>query len=206
MTHNFTDLYTQGLKTRLFRSILVPLLSLGFILTLTGCHDDDDNLPATPQGSIRVLHTSPDAPPVNVKLDGVVAISDLDYAQSSGFVDVDAKDYTIAVEGIIPSGNADVITVPGFTVAEDDRTTIIAADVVASIAPLVVSDSAATPAGTEVALRVVHTSPTAAAAVASVDVYVTAPGISINSISPTFNFAFKEDIDAGALPAGVVQI
>ena len=136
------------------------------------------------KGNIRVIHTSSDAPPVNVKLNGDVAISNLDYANSSGYVSVDADDYNIAVEGIIPGGNIDVITVPGFNVAERSRTTIIATDDVASIAPLVVADSAAKPNGNEVALRVVHASAAADDIVSSVDVYVTGPTDDINSVNP----------------------
>jgi hypothetical protein len=206
MTHNFSGPDKRGLKTRLFHTILVPLLGLGVALGLVGCDHDDDEASPIPQGSVRVLHTSSDAPPVNIKLDGTVAISDLDYGQSTGFASLDAKDYDIVVEGIIPGGNLDVITVPGFTVAENDRTTIIATDVVASITPLVVADSTATPAANEVAIRVVHASPAADTAVASVDVYVTSPGADISNIAPTFNFAFKDNVDAGALPAGPVQI
>ncbi|MGB5427341.1 MAG: DUF4397 domain-containing protein, partial [Gammaproteobacteria bacterium] len=116
MTYKNPQLYSPGLKTRLFQSILLPVIGIAAALTLTGCGggggSDDD--PVT--GSIRVVHASPDAPPVNVKLDGNAAISDLDYAQSTGFVSIAANDYDVAVEGIIPGGNLDVITVPGFTV------------------------------------------------------------------------------------------
>jgi hypothetical protein len=205
MTYKNPQLYNSGLKALLFQSILVPVIAIAAALTLTGCGGDGGNDdPVT--GSIRVVHAAPDAPQVNVKLDGNVAISELDYAQSTGFVKIDAKSYDIAVEGIIPGGNMDVITVPGFTVEKNDRTTVIATDVVASIAPLVVFDSAATPASDEVALRVVHASPAAAAIVAEVDVYVTSPGDDINAASPALSFAFKQDRDAGALPAGLVQI
>jgi hypothetical protein len=205
MIHKTPVLQTKHLKTRLFNSLLLPVVGFAAVLMLTGCgggggNDDPDT------GSIRIVHASPDAPPVNVKLDGSAAISELDYAQSSGFVDIDAKNYDIAVEGIIPGGNLDVINVPGFTVDSNDRTTVIASDVVASIEPLVVFDSAATPANDEVALRVVHASPAAAMIVAEVDVYVTSPGDDINAASPALTFAFKEDRDAGALPAGLVQI
>jgi len=207
MIHETLGLQTKTLKTRLFHSILITITGFLATLTLTGCggSSSNDNT-VTSQGSIRVLHASPDAPPVNVKLDGNVSISDLDYAQSSGFVNVRAKDYDVTVEGIIPGDNVDVIDVVGFTVAKNDRTTVIATDVVASITPIVLSDSDATPASDEVALRVVHASPAAAGLVAAVDVYVTAPGDNINAASPALTFAFQEDVDVGALPADLVQI
>ena len=206
MIHKIPELDTKHLKTRLFHTVLVPVIAFTTALALTGCGSSSNDKPVAKQGSIRVLHASPDAPAVDIKLDGDVAISDLDYAQSTGFVDVAAKDYDITVEGIIPGGNLAVIDVVGFAVAKNDRTTVIATDVVASITPLVVIDSAAMPASDEVALRVVHASPAAAGLVAEVDVYVTAPGDNIDAASPALTFAFKEDIDAGALPAGLVQI
>ena len=206
MSHRYPRRFTTGLRARLLHSMLLPVVGLAATLALSGCGDSDNDDDPVNQGSIRILHTSPDAPPVNIKLDGTVAISDLDYTESSGYVSVDAGTYDIAVDGIIPGGNLEVISVPGFTVAANDRTTVIAADVVASITPLVVSDSNATPAADEVALRVVHASPAAAAIVAAVDVYVTSPGDNINAASPSLSFAFKEDVDAGALPAGLVQI
>lgn len=202
MIQNIPGHTKRSLKVRLARSILFPLLGLGVAVTLTGCDEED----LKPTGEIRVLHTSSDAPPVNVKLNGDVAISNLDYAQSSGYTTVDAKDYTIVVEGIIPSGNMDVITVPDFPIEKDDRTTIIATDNVTDITPLVVSDSAATPAGNEVALRVVHASKAADDIVAAVDVYVTDDCTGLNGKMPAFTFAFKEDVDAGALAAGEVRI
>ncbi len=198
---------TKRTKMRLFHSILLPIIGIAAAVALSGCGgSSNSDKSITQQGSIRVVHASPDAPAVNIKLDGDVAISDLDYAQSTGFVDLVARDYDITVEGIIPGGNVDVIDVAGFAVTTNDRITVIASDVVARITPLVVADSAATPASDQVALRVVHASPAAAGLVAEVDVYVTAPGDDIAAATPALTFAFQEDIDAGALPAGLVQI
>ena len=182
--------------------------ALAAAFTLAGCSDSDDIVltPDTPPSDdtaqLRVIHTSPDAPPVNVKLNTVIAISDLDYAESSGYRTVDAGSSDIAVEAIIPSGNADVITVPGFSLDANGRYTVIAVDNTATIEPLVANESAATPASNEIGIAVVHASP----AVGSVDVYVTAPGVNVTSVDPTFTFDFKGQIDAGALPAGMYQI
>lgn len=207
MTRINREFHGNGLKSRFYQSILASIIGLGVALTLSGCGGSSSNdKPAAKQGSIRVVHASPDAPAVNIKLDGEVAISNLDYAQSTGFVNLEAKDYAITVEGIVPGGNLDVIEVPDFALGKDDRTTILATDVVANITPLVVSDSASTPADDQVALRVVHASPAAAGLVAEVDVYVTAPGDDINAASPALSFAFQDDVDAGALAAGLVQI
>jgi hypothetical protein len=184
--------------------LIAAVIGIGAIVALTGCDSDSESA----QAALRIIHGSPDAPAVNAKLNGAAAIADIDYAESTGYVNVDADTYEIAVEGIIPGGNADVITVPGVDLAQDSRTTIVAVDAVASIEELVVADSAAIPTSDEVALQVLHASPAAEAATGAdgVDIYVTAFGTDINTEMPVFNFSFKDNVDAGALPAGVVQI
>lgn len=176
-------------------------VALGSTLTLTACDDDKADL-FFPKGDLRVIHASPDAPPVNVLLNGKTSIEDLDYAESSGFTRLSTGSYDIQVEGIIPGGNATVISVPDFAIAKNASPTVVAVNTVASIEPIVVEPSAAIPADNEVALVVTHAAPVAGA----VDVYLTAPGDSITGYSPAFNFDFKDSVDAGALSAGLVEI
>lgn len=192
----------NGLLTR----CAMLAFAIGVSSLVVGCSgDDDDDNSASAQ--LRVIHGSPDAPPVNIKIDGEVSISDLGYAESTGYVSVEASvPYDIAVEGIIPGGNQDVITVDDFELAEGDRTTVIAVDAVADIEPLVVSESAAEPGSDEVGVTVVHASPAADGATATVDVYVTDPSTDINSAAPALSFAYREDVDAGTLPAGMVRV
>jgi hypothetical protein len=170
------------------------------IVMLAGCSDDDILRTA----EVRVIHASPDAPPVNIKLDTTTAISDLDYAESSGYQSVPAGQRDVTVEAIIPGGNADVINVPDLTFDTNSRNTILAVDTANNnqIEVLVANESVADPGSNEVAIAVVHASTAANA----VDVYVTAPGTNIANESPTFTFDFKGQVDAGALPAGSYQI
>ena len=132
---------------------------------------------ATP--TLRALHASPDAPPVNIIVDGAAALTEVDYAQGSGFVAVD-QDVNVQVEGIIPGGNAVVIDadlMPDFST----ETTVIAVDTVAAIRPLVItnpSDELITPGSFRA--QVVH----AAASAPAVDVYVTAPGADLTASMP----------------------
>ena len=186
-------------------------VALPLAVFIAGCSDDgnDNSLQFQPvveeppaSGFIQVVHASPDAPAVNVLLNGSAAIEGLDYGETSGFAELDAGSYDIAVEGIIPGGNATVIDVSGFTLEENARPTVIAVGRVADIAPLVVNESAAEPADSEVALTVTHAAPDAP----RVDVYLSAPEDDFASLSPAFAFEFGESIDAGAVTAEPVRI
>ena len=171
-------------------------------LALTACDEDSIRDALFPKGELRVIHASPDAPPVNILLNGDEAIADLDYAQSTGFTKLKPGSYDIQVEGIIPGGNATVIDVPGFEITKESSPTVIAVNTVSSIEPIVVEESASTPEDNQVALVVAHAAPVAGA----VDVYLTAPGDDISGYSPAFSFDYKGSVDAGALDAGEVEI
>ncbi len=163
----------------------------------SGCSSD-----TTPNAFARIIHTSSDAPPVNIKLDAEVAVPNLDYAQSTGFVSITSGPRDITVEAIVPGGNLDVITVNDFLFEAEKRYTIVAIDDTASITGFVAEESASSPASDEVAISVLH----AATAAANVDVYVTKPGVDLNSVPANFTFDFNGQVDAGALPAGSYQI
>ncbi len=170
----------------------------------TGCSNDDEAAPAD-SSSVRIIHASADAPPVDIKLDNAVAVPALDYPQSTGFVSITAGTYDVAVDAIVPGGNLEgVITVPDFAFAKDQRNTVVALGDVAnnSISAFVAAESAATPVAGEVAISVLHAATTAG----NVDVYVTAPGVALGSVDANFTFDFKGQVDAGALPAAEYQI
>lgn len=180
---------------------LRPALAAGVLtlsLLLAACGDNDGNN----DSDLRVIHTSKDAPPVNVRVDNRQVISDLDYATSSGYVEVRSGTNSVAVEAIIPGGNADVITVPALEFENNQRYNVLAINDTATIEALVVAESAAAPSATEVAIAVVHASTNAGA----VDVYVSAPGALLNGSNPTFTVDYKGVVDAGALPADLYQI
>lgn len=165
-------------------------------LVLAGCADNMD------YSELRVIHASKDAPKVNVRVGFKNEIKDLDYADSSGYVSVRSGTRKLAVEAQIPSGNEDVITVKRFNFETDERYNILAINDAAEIEALPVAESAATPGLDEVAIAVVHASTNAG----EVEVYVTAPGIPLDSVDPNFSFGYTDVVDAGPLPAVAYQI
>ena len=158
---------------------------------------------ATP--TVRVLHASPNAPAVNILVNGEEALSGVDYAQGSGFLPV-VEENNIQVEAIIPGGNAVVIDAD---VALDYSTeaTIIAVDNVPAIAPLAIvnsSDSAITTGNFRA--QVVHAAPAAPA----VDVYVTTFDADLAASTPINGagnpLAFQDFTEQLETPAGDYQI
>ena len=108
------------------------------------------------QAMVRVFHASADAPMVNLWVDGAVAVEELDYQESTGYLALDEGTYEIAVEGIIPGGNAVVIGPANLDFMTDMNYDVIAVNTVADIEPLVLEDDGKLMDGSKVRVRVAH--------------------------------------------------
>lgn len=151
---------------------------------------------------VQVLHGSPDAPAVNVLVDGGEVLSGVDYKTGSGQLSLDEGTYSIQVDGILPSGNAAVIGPVDLAFDGDTIYTIAAVNEVSAIEPVVISQPD-TPVGAGAArLFVLHGS----AAAPQVDVFVTTPGADLAASAPVGTFSFKETIGPAEVAAGDYQI
>lgn len=160
---------------------------------------------------VRALHASPDAPAVNVWVNGAEALTGVDYTQGSGFLPV-LEENTIEVEAIIPGGNAVVIS-EDVALDYNTETTVIAVDTVKDnavpgpIRPLAIinpADSLLSPGYFRA--QVVHASPSAP----PVDVYVTELDADLTASSPVNGpmspLAFEDYTEQLEVPAGDYQI
>jgi hypothetical protein len=137
---------------------LLALLSLG--LVVIGCDDDDENpmQPAPGTSNIRVIHTSYDAPNVDAKVDGAVAISDLGYGESSGYATLNEGSTDIMV---VPTGADAPVVIDATVVLEANKEyTAIATGALANITPVVVEDDRS-PVSDKAKIRFAHMSPDA---------------------------------------------
>lgn len=160
---------------------------------------------ATP--TVRALHASPDAPPVNIWVNGAEALSGVDYGQGSGFVPV-VEENNIQVEAIIPGGNAVVIDAD-LSLDYSTEASILAVGDVASVDGIfalpIINPSDARITQGYFRAQVVHASPSAP----SVNVYVTAfdapldGSAPVNGIAP---LAFRDFTEQLEVPAGDYQI
>ena len=115
---------------------------------------DDTASPAAGKAWVRVLHGSPDAPAVDVFVDGAKAISDLAFGAITDYTPVPAGDHAVKV---CATGSLTVcpIDVPKLTLAEGTKYTVAATGPLAGITAQVIVDAPAV-GSAKAQVRVVH--------------------------------------------------
>jgi hypothetical protein len=114
---------------------------------------------------IRVVHGSPDAPPVDVYVDGKKAVSALAFPNATPYTQVPAgkHDLQVFAAGANPASDKPVIDAKGVDIPADAKLSIVASGRLAQIKPLIVDDKTAAPASGKAKVRFVHNSPDAPA-------------------------------------------
>jgi len=153
---------------------------------------------------LRALHASPDAPPVNILVNGTPALTDVDYTEGSGFVVLDDEPTQVQVEAIIPDGNAIVIDE---TLDLEDGTeySVVAVGKVGDpVIALVVAEPYEPVGDGNIRAQVLHAAPAAPA----VDVFVTAPDADLGVSTPInpAPLAYQDSTDRVEVPAGTYQV
>ena len=139
---------------------------------------------------VRVVHASPDAPNVDVWADGSKVLTDVAFGKYSDYLAVPAGAHNFKVVATGTTSPAVIDVSP--TLEAGKRYTVIAANKLASIQPLLLVDDLATPAAGKFHLRVVHASPDAPA----VDVAVAGGPVLVSNLAFPKNTEFAP-IDAG---------
>lgn len=188
--------------------LLKSLVLLGSALALTACDSDNGTAPQPEPEffSLQVLHASPDAPAVNVFVDGVEVLSGVDYKEGSPQLTLETRDipYRIRVDGILPTGTATVIGPAEIDFEANTAYSIVAANGVADIEPIIVSRPDTPPAAGSARLFVLHATagPDAANDFSlPVDVYLDAysePNAPIGTSAP-ITFDFREVLTGGPI-------
>jgi Domain of unknown function (DUF4397) len=180
-------------------------IAMGFALAACGSSDNDNGTSNT-NTAIRISHLAPDAPKVDVTVDGAAFLTAVDYGSSSGLKPLKAGSYRVAVDGILPGGTTTVIGPVSLELKPDTQYDVLAVGKLAgsgdtAFGPLVIERPSQTPTGGDIRVQVVHAAPGAPA----VDIHVTAPGAALTS--PTLaNIPFKTYSDPLSLPAGEYQV
>ena len=65
------------------RFVVLPMVVAGAV-ALSGCFDgDSDSSDDVVRSEVRIIHASPDAPPVNILVNGDAAVEGADYKQAA---------------------------------------------------------------------------------------------------------------------------
>ena len=151
---------------------------------------------AAGEAMVRVTHASPDAPAVDVCVNGSVAFAALEFGKTTEYANLPAGSYDVQVypAGSNCQGTA-VIDAKGLKL-DAKAYTVMAIGKLAEIKPLILVDNLSAPAAGKVHVRFVHASPDAPA----VDI-TTKDGAKVFS-----NVAFGKSTDTTPLPAGTYDL
>jgi hypothetical protein len=160
------------------KMLLKAFLSLALILPLTGCDSDDEATtnPAPGNAQFLAIHASPDAPGVDLLVDGTVVGTNLAFPNSTGYLSVPPGIRNVKVR---VAGTSTTVIDANLPVAAGAYYTVIAADSVAQLTPLVLTDDLTSPTVGNAHVRFVHLSPNAPA----VDIAVQGGGVLFPNIS-----------------------
>ena len=173
------------------RTYLSFAVLLSTLLTITGCGGNSDST-----ASIRVLHASPDAPAVDILIDGSPLVEGVSYPTASGFSDIEAGHRRIQVN--LAGSDTSVIDARA-DFAEDSRYLVVASGRAAEISPLIFPVTADRPVAGSALIRVLH----AAASAPDVDVYAVEEATSIASVQPVLSgVPFRAISDYLSVPQG----
>ena len=185
---------------RSWSRVMLGFTATTALIIAAGCSSSDSGNASSNQAKVRVLHASPDAPAVDVIVNSTAIAANAPYKTATAFSSINAGRGTVKVN--VAGTNTTVIDrTPDFNAGRSY--TIIAANKVAAIEPLIIDDDGVAPAAGQVKVRVVHGAPSAPA----VDVYVTAPNAALTGTTPTLAAVpFKAISGVLQVAAGSYQI
>ncbi len=188
---------------------LYPSALIISTLALTACGSDDDNdtvvLPEPDTVSqVRIIHASADAPVVNILANGGELLKDVDYAQSSGLLQVTSAEYNIAIDAQLPGDETQEVFTAFLDAEADMEYTAVAVGSVAdnTLDLALIENATADIAADYARVQVLH----GTIGVGEVDVYVTGVDADISMMSPTLSLDYMGYTDQIELAAGEYQI
>ncbi|RNI26136.1 DUF4397 domain-containing protein [Rufibacter latericius] len=132
------------------------------VLSLTSCDDDDDAAEMlTDEARVLVVHASPNAPGVDLYVDGTKAnTAALNYPDNTGYLTLASGSRNVKVTAAGAGVGSPVIDA-NVTLEKDKNYTVFAAGPLSGITPVVLVDDLTAPASGRAHIRFVHLSPDA---------------------------------------------
>jgi hypothetical protein len=143
-------------------SRIIFAFALTAVIAMTGCKDDSTPVTPAPAGSasVMVLHSSPNAPSVDLLVDNTIADSGLSFPQNTGYLNVTAgtRNFKVRV-----AGTTTTVIDANLPVVANTKYSVFAIDSVSKLSALVVTDDLTPPASGKAHVRFFHLSPNAPA-------------------------------------------
>jgi PHD/YefM family antitoxin component YafN of YafNO toxin-antitoxin module len=159
------------------------LATAALFSVVLGCGSSNDD-----ESRVRVFHASPDAPNVDVLIDGGLVLEDVPYQTASDFLEIESGHRQVAVTA---TGTDTAVIDQRVDFAKDTDYLLIASGKLASIKPIIAITDRSSPAQGSAKIRVLHAAPSAPA----VDIYVVPTGQGILNATPVLS----------AVPFGVIS-
>lgn len=179
----------------MWRKTMVLTAVVAVSMLAFGCSDDDESNPMTSPANSRVtiVHASPDAPGVDIYVDGAQAVTNLTFPSATGYVELPSGTRSIAVN---VTGTGTTVIAADLKLDPNTDYSVFAIDEVSEITALVLEDNLSSPAAGKSHVRFIHLSPDAPA----VDVALAGGAVLFS------NVAFSEYIDFTPLDAGTYDL
>jgi len=174
--------------------VALPVLLAGSVM-LAGCFDGDNDA-AEVNASVRILHASPDAPAVDIAVDGDVILTGVAFQQGTGYLSLAAGQREVS----ILVGGTEILS-EVFALDAGSSYSIIAQGPAASLALKPLDETARRSNGT-IDVTVVHASPAAG----EVDVSVTAPSDTLPTTPTLDNVPFGADATLESVVGGDYRV
>src|SRR5512139_246452 len=194
---------TRSVKMKTLNRRVAVLAIAAAPLALAACGDDDSpTAPAAGTAQVRVAHLSPDAPPVDVYVNGTRAVTGAAFKDVTSYLSVPAGSVNLRVT---PAGATSPAVIDAtVTLNNGGNYTVAATGLLAGIQPIVLEDDRGTTGQSKV--RFVHASPDAPA----VDIAVTGGPVLFTNVPFRQGTGYPEvapsTYDLEARPAGSTAV
>jgi hypothetical protein len=143
---------------------ILPLVTL----PTAACDDEDNDAPDPGTAQLRVVHLSPDAPAVDVWVDGEArAVESLAFGEGTDYLTLDVASYDFAVSAAGTSAAESVLDIDAVSLSKDERYTVVAFDSLSSIQALLLEEDTMGVGSGDIRIRAIHT----AVGVGEVDIW-----------------------------------
>ena len=177
-------------------------LSLLILATLCiGCGgSDNDGSTFSSSTNLRIFHASPDAPSVDLFVDGSRRVFDTSFRNQSNFVTVQPGENTIQLN---VAGSTTVALEVVVDFAENTATTLAAVNLLPNISAILINDDLIAPGEGLIKFRIGHLAPSAP----NLDIFISSPDEDLDFLSPVFtNVSFTTVSEFLQVPRGQYRI